>query len=77
MLHKRRIDRIRKDHSVDSSFLEHVDILALLFLVRYIKDLILVFFLVLLQAVSESQVLAVQILVEDVVFHLLVKLLIL
>ena len=77
MLHKRRIDRIRKDHSVDSRFLEHVDILALLFLVSYIKDLILVFFLVLLQAVSESQVLAVQILVEDVVFHLLVKLLIL
>ena len=77
MLHKRRIDRIRKDHSVDSSFLEHVDILALLFLVSYIKDLVLVFFLVLLQAVSESQVLAVQILVENVVFHLLVKLLIL
>ena len=63
MLHKRGIDRIRKDHSVDSCFPEHVDVLALLFLVRHIEDLILVFLLVLLKAVSESQVLAIQILV--------------
>ena len=77
MLHKRRIDRIRKDHSVDSGFLEHVDILALLFLVRYIEDLVLVFLLVLLKAVSECQIFAVQVLIKDVIFHLLIELLVL
>ena len=51
MLHKRRIDRIRKDHSVDSGFPEHVDILALLFLIGNVEDGVLVLLLILLQAV--------------------------
>ena len=72
------INAVRHDDRILSVCLEHVDVLALLFLICYIVDLVLMTFLFrLIHTVFQRQIFSVQILVNDVVIHLLSKFLIL
>src|SRR5699024_11518631 len=64
-------------HRIDPLALKGVDVLALLLLIGYIEDGILMLLLIFLQAVLKGQILALQVLKEDIIPHLLRKLLVL
>ena len=51
MTDERAVDAVRQDDSVQTFLLEHVDVLALFFLIGYIEDGVLMLLFVLLQAV--------------------------
>ena len=74
---KGAVDVVGKQHRVDSLLTEQVDILALLLLVGHVENRVLVLLLILLQTVRKGQILAVQILEQDIISHLLCKFLIL
>ena len=77
MADKGSVDGMGKDHRVQSGFLKHIDILALFLLVGYVEDLVLMLLFILLQAVLQGQVFALQVLKENVIVHLLREFLIL
>ena len=51
MTDERAVDAVRQDNRIQTFLLEHVDVLALLFLICYIEDGVLMLLFVLLQAV--------------------------
>ena len=71
------VDAVSHINSIQTFLAEHIDILTLLFLIGYIVDHILMLFFCVVQTVLKSQIFAIQILEQDVIFHLLLKLLIL
>ena len=74
---KRLIDRVGQHDSVKALLLEHVDVLGLLDLIGHIEDLVLMLFLGSFQVLAHGEILAFQVLVDDIILHLLGELFVL
>ena len=75
---ERGIDGIGKDHRIQASLLEHVDILALLLFIGHIEHLVfMALFFIGIQAVLQGQIFAVQAFKDNIIVHLFCELLIL
>ena len=86
MRNKLRIDHMFKDYRIFTGLTEHIDVLALLYLICYVIDhcflrflilgflgsflFCLLFFLILLNTIFQSKIFAIQIFEKDIVVHL-------
>ena len=66
-----------QDNRIHAFFLKHVDVLALLLLIRHIKYRVGMLFLILIDALRQGQILALQVLKDNIILHLFLEFLIL